>query len=59
MEKEKVRPIFKKLLIAAVVVYVVSLTVALSDIYRRVVILQDAMNHVTQPHTHQVTGIAR
>jgi len=55
---QTVRPIFKKLLFAALVLYVVFLTVALSDLYRRVVNLTHAVSHVA-PHTHQVTGIAR
>ena len=54
-----VRPIFKKLLIAALVAYVAATAIALADLYSRTVNLQHTMMEASRPHTHQVTGIAR
>jgi hypothetical protein len=44
---ETVRPIYKKLLIAAIAIYVIGTTFILSDLYNKVGALEFAMDHVT------------
>jgi hypothetical protein len=44
---DAVRPIFKKLLIAAVAIYVIGTAFLLSDLYNKVGALEFTMDHVT------------
>ena len=44
---EQVRPVFKKLFVAAIVFYVLAVTYMLADIYTMVGKLDHAMMHVT------------
>ena len=52
---EEVRPIFKKLFVAAIVLYVLAVTYMLADIYTMVGKLDHAMMHVSvNTDTHDV-----
>lgn len=50
---ETVRPVFKKLLIAAIVIYVAGTALLLSDLIAKVGQLEYEMLHVTGKCTHQ------
>lgn len=48
---ETVRPIFKKVLIAAIALYVISTAMLLSDLYLKVSDLERTMDHLTGKHS--------
>jgi hypothetical protein len=47
-----VRPIYKKLLIAAVAIYVAGVTIMLSDIYARLGNLEHELSHISAGPGH-------
>ncbi|HRZ86222.1 MAG TPA: hypothetical protein P5287_00255 [bacterium] len=56
---QQVKPIYKKLLIAAIVLYVAGMSFMLCDLYTRVTNLQHMYMHGIPPHTHQLVGVAK
>ena len=46
------RPIYKKLLIAAIVIYVTGVTFSLANIYRKVGEIEHALTHASGAHQH-------
>lgn len=47
------RPIYKKLLAVAVVIYVVGVCVMLSDIYQKIGLIEDTLVHMQAGHQHK------
>ena len=48
-----VKPIYIKLLILGIVVYVVSVSIMLSDLYHKVVNIEHALSHTSSEHNHK------
>lgn len=48
----QIRPIYKKVLAAVIVIYVVGVCVMLSDIYRRIGLIEDTLIHMQTGHRH-------
>jgi hypothetical protein len=49
---EKIRPIYKKLLIAAIVLYITGVTFILADLYMKVGEIEHALIHIPGIHQH-------
>lgn len=47
-----IRPIYKKLLIAAIVVYIIGVAFILADIYMKVGEIEHALTHTSGGHQH-------
>ena len=54
MPVEKVRSIYKNLLIAAIALYIIGTAFALSDIYRKVINIEHSLVHTTFACQHGV-----
>ncbi|MBU0604947.1 MAG: hypothetical protein KKH77_01515 [Candidatus Omnitrophica bacterium] len=49
---ENIRPIYKKLLIAAIVIYITGVTFSLANIYMKVGEIEHALTHASGGHQH-------
>jgi len=47
-----IRPIYKKLLIVAIVIYITGVTFILADIYLKVGEIEHALSHTSAGHQH-------
>jgi hypothetical protein len=48
---ESIRPIYKKLLIAAIAIYITGTTFMLADIYMKVADIEHALTHISAGHS--------
>jgi hypothetical protein len=49
---DKARPIYKKALIAAIVIYIIGLTLILVDMYIKIGAIEHALAHMCAEHQH-------
>ncbi len=49
---ENIKPIYKKLLIAAIVIYVTGVTFILADMYMKIGEIEHALTHMSGNHQH-------
>ncbi len=52
MAMGSIRPIYKKLLIAAIVIYITGVTFILADIYTKVGEIEHTLSHMSESHQH-------
>ena len=52
MAMGNIRPIYKKLLIAAIVIYITGVTFILADIYTKVGDIEHALTHMSGSYQH-------
>lgn len=49
----KIKPIYKKLLIMAIVIYVIGVTFILADMYMKIGKIEHALSHMSGGHQHK------